>query len=149
MHGGERPKPVPAPVAAMYQEALLAHYRKPHNRRRIAKATATVVRKNPLCGDEMSVQLVIDGDHVADIAFDGRGCSIAIASASIMTQAVRGLTKADALMVADGVDAMLGGASGLLLPDALTPLRGVAPFAARHPCATMAWMALRDALATK
>ena len=129
----------------MYQDALLAHYRAPHNRRDMDSASGEGVRRNPLCGDEIRVQVALDGDRIADVAFTGQSCSITTASASIMTESVRGLATVEASGLISGVEAMLRGESAAL-PDALTPLRGVAPFPARHGCATMPWAALRDAL---
>ena len=119
-----------ATFSAMYQDALLAHYRAPHNRRTLEHPTAAGTRKNPLCGD----------------AFTGRGCSIAVASASMLTDVVRGLSAADARRVANRLDELLAGALAPDLPAALDALRGVAPFPGRHGCATMPWAALRSAL---
>lgn len=130
----------------MYQEALLAHHRAPHNRRDLADATARASHKNPVCGDEITVMLRVADGVIADAAFSGRGCSIATASASMMTDVLRGRSTADALALGEAVDRMLGGAT-VELPDALVSLRGVAPFAGRHGCARMPWQALRDALA--
>ena len=142
----------------MYQDALLAHYRAPRNRRVIDIPSAIGARKNPVCGDEITVMVSLDGDLVQDVAFTGRGCSIATASASMMTDAVRGLAVSEALALADAVDRMLhpvagnaGGSSAAPepLPEPLTPLRGVAPFPGRHGCAMLPWQALREALAGK
>lgn len=142
----------------MYQDALLAHHRAPHNRRVIDAPTASGARKNPVCGDDITVMVTLDADIVRDVAFTGRGCSISTASASMMTDAVLGLAVGDALAVADAVDRMLhpvGGSTGSTetapepLPDALTPLRGVAPFPGRHGCAMLPWQALREALTAK
>ncbi len=142
----------------MYQDGLLAHHRAPHNRRVIETPTAVGARKNPVCGDEIMVMVVLDvgvgRDIVGDVAFTGRGCSIATASASMMTDAVTGLAVSEALAVADAVDRMLH-ASGAdasaesVLPEALTPLLGVAPFPGRHGCAMLPWQALREALTAK
>lgn len=151
-----------ASIAAMYQDALLAHHRAPHNRRVIETPSAVGARKNPVCGDDITVMVSLESeagrDHVRDVAFTGRSCSIATASASMMTDAVRGLAVSDALALADAVDRMLhpdpggtGAADGTPepLPDALTPLRGVAPFPGRHGCAMLPWQALREALTAK
>lgn len=135
----------PASIAAMYQEALLAHHRAPHNKRALSDATAEASYRNPVCGDEITVQVRVVGDVIADAAFGGRGCSIATASASMMTDVVRGLRVSDTLALGDAVERMLSGGT-VELPDSLTPLRGVAPFAGRHGCARMPWQALRDAL---
>ncbi len=146
--------PFTASIAAMYQDALLAHHRAPHNRRVIEAATASGARKNPVCGDEITVMVSLDAEVVRDAAFTGRNCSIATASASMMTDAVQGLAVSQALALADAVDRMLH-ASGAdvsvetALPESLTPLRGVAPFPGRHGCAMLPWQALREALTGK
>lgn len=132
-------------LSAMYQDALLAHYRAPHNRRTMEDASGEGARRNPLCGDEIRVQVALDDDRIVDVAFTGHSCSITTASASIMTDAVHTLRTADASGMASGLEAMLQGQPAALA-DALSPLRGVAPFPARHGCATMPWAALRDAL---
>ena len=150
--------PFTASIGAMYQDALLAHYRAPHNRRVIEAPTASGVRKNPVCGDEITVMVSLQAGIVHDVAFTGRGCSISTASASMMTDVVLNLAVSDALAVADAVDRMLRqalGESGSVnaapepLPDVLTPLRGVAPFPGRHGCAMLPWQALREALAAR
>lgn len=131
----------------MYQEALLAHHRAPHNRRPLAAATGEASHRNPVCGDEITVQVQVEDGVIADVAFGGRGCSVATASASMMTDAVRGSRVHEAEALAETVERMLGGAS-VELPAPLTPLAGVAPFAGRHGCARMPWQALREALAS-
>ena len=146
--------PFTASIAAMYQDALLAHHRAPHNRRVIESPSAVGARKNPVCGDDITVMVVLDRDVLREVAFTGRSCSIATASASMMTDAVPGLAAGEALAMADAVDRMLhtSGADANAesqLPEALTPLRGVAPFPGRHGCAMLPWQALREALAAK
>jgi nitrogen fixation NifU-like protein len=141
------PATTAASIAAMYQEALLAHHRAPHNRRAMPEATGAATHRNPVCGDEIRVMVRLDGARLVDVAFTGRGCSIATASASMMTDAVKGRDGEEALAVADAVDRMLTGADEGALPASLTPLLGVAPFAGRHGCARMPWQALREALA--
>ncbi len=142
----------------MYQDALLAHHRAPHNRRVIDAPSASGERKNPVCGDEITVMVSLAGDVVQDVAFTGRGCSIATASASMMTDAVQGLATGEALAMTDAVDRMLhaldssGGraeSAAETLPELLTPLLGVAPFPGRHGCAMLPWQALREALTGK
>ncbi|WP_396216573.1 Fe-S cluster assembly sulfur transfer protein SufU [Gemmatimonas sp.] len=142
MSGG---KASSASMAAMYQEALLAHHRAPHNRRDMGDATASAAHKNPVCGDEIRVMVRLDGDELVDVSFTGRGCSIATASASMMTDATVGHSAAAALALVDQIERMLAGGE-VTLPAALEPLRGVAPFAGRHGCARMPWQALREAI---
>lgn len=136
-----------ASIAAMYQEALLAHHRAPHNRRELSDATSRASHRNPVCGDEITVMIAVRDGVVTDVSFSGRGCSIATASASMMTDAVQGLNVAAAMALGDAVERMLGGGAATELPESLAPLRGVAPFAGRHGCARMPWHALREALA--
>ena len=142
----------------MYQDALLAHHRAPHNRRVIEAPTARGERRNPVCGDDIAVMVSLSSGIVHDVGFTGRSCSIATASASMMTDAVRGLAVSGALAIADAVERMLhqagGGGAGVdaapePLPDSLTPLLGVAPFPGRHGCAMLPWQALREALTGK
>ncbi len=135
-----------AVLSAMYQDMLLAHYRRPLNRRKLDVASGTGTRSNPLCGDAISVEVFTDGEQIADVAFSGRGCSIAVASSSMMTEAVRGHTVAAARALAHLLDGMLAGDPAVELPETLRALRGVALFPGRHGCAAMPWHALRSAL---
>src|SRR6478672_3104028 len=91
-------------LSAMYQDALLAHYRAPHNRRLLAQASGEGLRRNPLCGDEIRVQVRLEGDVIADVAFTGQSCSITTASASMMTDVVGGRTVADAADLVVGLE---------------------------------------------
>jgi nitrogen fixation NifU-like protein len=138
-----------ATIAAMYQDALLAHHRAPHNRRELPDATSQAVHRNPVCGDEIRVLVVVHDGMVRDVAFQGRGCSIATASASMMTDAVAGVSVSQALALCDAVERMLQSSESVSLPESLTALRGVAPFAGRHGCARMPWHALREALSVQ
>src|SRR5881275_93248 len=79
-----------AELSALYQEMILDHYRRPRNKGTLENADASVEMKNPLCGDEIGLQVTFDGDAVRDLKFNGRGCSISQASASMMTQLVKG-----------------------------------------------------------
>ena len=135
-----------ASLGAMYQEALLAHHRAPRNKREMPGASTSAVQRNTVCGDELKVMVRLDGGRIADVSFMGQGCSIATASASLMTDAVLGMSVRDALRLVDALEAMLAGDAEVELPESLTPLRGVAPFAGRHGCARMAWSALRESL---
>ncbi|HYW32498.1 MAG TPA: SUF system NifU family Fe-S cluster assembly protein [Gemmatimonas sp.] len=145
MSGERRADGSGASLSAMYQDTLLAHHRAPHNRRELLAPTGRGARKNPLCGDEIRVDVQVRDGLVADVAFGGRGCSIATASASMLTDVVCGLSRAEALVLCSRVEEMLHGGAAEL-PAELDALRGVAPFPARHGCATMPWAALRDAL---
>lgn len=141
-----------AQIGALYQEMILDHYRKPRNKGELPGADASVPMKNPLCGDEITLHVKFEGDSIGDVKFSGRGCSISQASASMMTQLVKGkdLSDVDALrarfrdlVMGDGSaesDATLG---------SLRALGGVSKFPARVKCALLAWNALEYVLESR
>jgi nitrogen fixation NifU-like protein len=141
-----------AEIGALYQEMILDHYRRPRNKGALEKADATVEMKNPLCGDEISLQVAFEGNSVCDLRFSGRGCSISQASASMMTQLVKGKTT-------DEIDAIRKQFRELMLGNAaaaedaqlgsLRALSGVSRFPARVKCALLAWSALESALSER
>jgi len=135
----------------LYHEIILDHYRSPrHRAAELEGAQVHVHHSNPLCGDELDLRLKVDGDTVADVAYDGEGCSISMASASAMTEAVigRGLTDADDL--AEAFRLMMHGEGVKREEDLLdgVAFQGVAKFPVRVKCALLGWMALRDAIRT-
>jgi nitrogen fixation NifU-like protein len=141
-----------AELSALYQEMILDHYRRPRNKGTLENADASVEMKNPLCGDEIGLQVAFDGDSVRDLKFYGRGCSISQASASMMTQLVKGKRKDEIDAIRNQFrDLMLGAAQakddGKL--GSLRALSGVARFPARVKCALLAWNALETALAAR
>jgi nitrogen fixation protein NifU and related proteins len=139
--------PLPDPFGALYQETILTHYRRPHNRGTLDPADASATRVNPLCGETITVTVTTDDERVSAIRFDGRGCSIAQASASMMTDAVRGLDSAQIAELAGRLRTLVtGGETDPKLGD-LNALAGVARVPARVACAMLAWNALTDALA--
>ena len=135
-------------LSDLYQEVILDHGRNPRNFRTMADATATAEGLNPLCGDHYHVFLRMDGDRVGDVSFQGSGCAISKASASLMSQVLKGKSAAEAedlfqrfhKMVVEG-DATQ--AEGL---GKLAVLKGVADFPTRVKCASLAWHALHAAL---
>ncbi|HZF73518.1 MAG TPA: SUF system NifU family Fe-S cluster assembly protein [Gemmatimonadaceae bacterium] len=138
-----------AELSALYQEMILDHYRRPRNKGTLENADASVEMKNPLCGDEIGLQVTFDGDAVRDLKFNGRGCSISQASASMMTQLVKGKRAEEIESIRKKFrDLMLGnvGAGDSEL-GSLRALSGVARFPARVKCALLAWNALETALA--
>jgi nitrogen fixation NifU-like protein len=141
------PRPDSAELSALYQEMILDHYRRPRNKGTMENADASVEMKNPLCGDEIGLQVAFDGDQISDVKFSGRGCSISQASASMMTQLLKGKTRDEIEGIRNHFrDLMLG--TGVTTED-LGPLRslaGVARFPARVKCALLAWNALESAL---
>jgi nitrogen fixation NifU-like protein len=137
-----------AEIGALYQEMILDHYRRPRNKGTLENPDASVEMKNPLCGDEIALQVSFDGNGVSDLRFSGRGCSISQASASMMTQLVKGKsTKEIDEIRTQFRDLMLGQPSA---DDqklgSLRALSGVARFPARVKCALLAWNALERAL---
>lgn len=141
-----RPEPR---LAALYQELILDHYRRPRNKGVLEQPTHTIALNNPLCGDEIDLQLRMEGDVIKDVRFIGRGCSISQAAASMMTQIVKEKSLVDALALADRMSAMMRGDESAAKDKALGDLRalaGVAKFPVRVKCALLPWNALRDAV---
>ncbi len=131
----------------LYREVIMDHYRSPHHRGRVEGATGDVEMLNPTCGDEVRVSFRVEGGRLADVAFDGRGCSISMASASMMTDAVLGKTVEEARgLIAAFRELMQGGAPSAELGD-LVALQGVAKFPVRIKCATLPWTTLEKGLA--
>jgi nitrogen fixation NifU-like protein len=141
-----------ANLEALYQEVILDHNRKPRNFRVMENADRVVDGKNPLCGDEIKLFVRLDGDRVADLSFHtppGVGCAISKASASLMTTAIKGQERAEAVELFEKFHNMITGK----LPDgerekmgSLAALGGVSKFPIRVKCASLAWHALRSAL---
>jgi nitrogen fixation protein NifU and related proteins len=133
----------------LYQEIILDHYKKPRNPGRLAGAQVEVRHYNPVCGDELTLGLVLDGDRVAAIAVDAVGCSISQASASVMTELVAGRRVGQGLEVAEAFKRVLRGETGPdedVLGDAVA-FQGVAKYPVRVKCALLGWMAFTDATA--
>ena len=141
-----RPEPR---LSALYQELILDHYRRPRNKGVLEQPTHTIALNNPLCGDEIDLQLRMEGDLIKDVRFIGRGCSISQAAASMMTQIVKEKRLVDALALADRMSAMMHGDESAATDKALGDLRalaGVAKFPIRVKCALLPWNALKDAV---
>ena len=131
---------------------ILDHYRRPRNKGTLENPDAAVEMKNPLCGDEIGLQVTFDGDEIRDVKFSGRGCSISQASASMMTQLLKGKTRAEIESIRKQFRGlMLGESSAADDPQlgSLRALSGVARFPARVKCALLAWNALETALAQR
>lgn len=149
---GMSPSDRSAQVAALYQEMILDHYRRPRNKGEIADPDDTILMKNPLCGDEISVQVRYDGNSIADVGFSGRGCSISQASASMMTQLVKGKNVEEIETLRHRFREMVMGDETAATDASLGSLRalgGVSRFPARVKCALLAWNALETALAER
>jgi nitrogen fixation NifU-like protein len=131
----------------LYRDVILDHNRKPRNFGVLAPADATVEGFNPLCGDRLTVRLKMDGEQISDIRFEGQGCAISTASASLMTEAVKGKSRAEALGLFDRVHHLLtdDAASSDELGK-LAALSGVREYPARVKCASLCWHTLVSAL---
>jgi nitrogen fixation protein NifU and related proteins len=137
-------------LSDLYQEVILDHNRSPRNYGSLADANRTADGYNPLCGDRLKLYVRVDGDRIAAIAFEGSGCAISKASASLMTDAVKGLTVGEAGILFDRVHAMLTAPpdeppAGADLGK-LAVLSGVRRFPIRVKCASLAWHTLKAAL---
>lgn len=134
----------------LYQSLILDHSKSPRNYREMPGADGHAEGYNPLCGDQISVWVKLDGDRIADVSFQGQGCAISRASASLMTGAVKGKTVAEAQKLFDGFHALVT-SGGSPAPDLgkLAALGGVAEFPIRVKCASLSWHALKAALQQK
>ena len=137
------------PLTTLYQELILEHYRHPRNKGELADHTAEARVANPVCGDELSVQIRLNGERIEEIAFEGQGCSISQASMSMMTELVKGSERSEAIRLANLFTDMLHGSEGASSDRSLGDLRalqGVSKFPVRVRCALLAFDALREAL---
>lgn len=133
----------------LYKEVILDHYKSPRNKRAIPGEALLSHRNNPLCGDEITVYALVDGDTLSEVAFEGQGCSISQASASMLTEAVKGKTVREATDLVAGFRGMM---EGKVEPDEdefgdLMALKGVVKYPVRIKCAVLAWDVLQEALA--
>jgi nitrogen fixation NifU-like protein len=132
----------------LYKEVILDHYRAPRNKGKLDPHDVVLERNNPLCGDEIELFLKFDGENLSGIAFDGKGCSISQASASMMTEKVKGLSAKDAQTLAENIKSMMAGESEgdqATLGD-LVSLKGVVKYPVRVKCALLGWNTLVEAL---
>jgi nitrogen fixation NifU-like protein len=141
-----------ADLRDLYQEVILEHSKAPRNYRELAGANQHAEGYNPLCGDHFTVYLNVDGDSIRDITFQGSGCAISKASASMMTQALKGKSKAEAQRLFESFHKLVttGEANGDR-PELgkLAVFSGVSEFPVRVKCATLAWHTLQAALEGK
>jgi nitrogen fixation NifU-like protein len=133
----------------LYREVILDHNRRPRNFGELADATRVIEGVNPLCGDKMTLYVKLAAGAVSDIRFKGTGCAISVASSSLMTERVKGASVADTLVLFDKVHDMLTGAVADPPEDLekLAALAGVREYPSRVKCASLAWHALKTALA--
>jgi nitrogen fixation protein NifU and related proteins len=141
----------------LYREVILDHYRNPRNRASLDAVDAEADGVNPLCGDEIHLELAFDGDVVTDVSITGQGCSISQSSASMMSEAIKGKSRSEiaqlndrfrAMMDLDAEDATVEldpGKPGSVLGD-LEALQGVRNYPVRIKCANLPWTTLQEAL---
>ncbi len=137
----------------LYQDIILDHGRHPRNFHALPHPTHLARGYNPLCGDRVTVYLAVEGDHIADVSFEGRGCAISTAAASLMTEVLKGKTLDEARQLFAQFHASVTGGAAAELPEALQedaerlePLAGVKAYPVRVKCATLPWHAFEAAL---
>jgi len=132
----------------LYKEVILDHYRAPRNKGRLDPHDISLERNNPLCGDEIEVFLRFDGNALEGVSFEGKGCSISLASASMMTEKVGRLSAKDAAAVAESIKRMMAGEEDGDPNDLgdLVSLKGVVKYPVRIKCALLGWNTLLEAL---
>ena len=136
-------------LEALYQEVILDHNRKPRNFREMPDADHKVEGRNPLCGDEITLWLRLDGDKVGDVSFKGSGCAVSKSSASLMTSAVKGKSVEETRELFDKFHDMITGKMSdeeRAKMGSLAALGGVSKFPLRVKCASLAWHAMKSAL---
>jgi nitrogen fixation protein NifU and related proteins len=138
-------------LSDLYQEVILDHSRKPHNYHVMADATGQAEGYNPLCGDQVTVFLKVKGEIIEDVSFQGSGCAISKSSASVMTDIIRGKSKAEAQVLFEKFHHLVThtDAPALEETDKLAVFSGVSEFPTRVKCAILAWHTLRSALDQK
>ncbi len=142
-----------ADLRELYQEVILDHTKNPRNFHAMPDASVHADGNNPLCGDRVTVYLKLDGDRIVDASFQGQGCAISKSSASIMTESVKGRTRAEVEALFDRFHELITGKAGAAAdPKSLGKLavfQGVSEFPLRVKCASLAWHTLKSALEEK
>jgi nitrogen fixation NifU-like protein len=139
-----------APADDLYQTVVLEHGRHPHHKGALAGATHSARGDNPFCGDRVTIALILDGDRIADARFDGAGCAISTASASMMMSALQGRTPAEAVALCRDFEGLLAGGAGeaeVATLGELGAFAGVRRYPVRVKCARLPWQTLAAALA--
>ena len=135
------------PVEALYRDVVLDHYRSPRNRRPLEHPDGFALVDNPVCGDQVKVEVRLEGGRIAEISARSRGCSIAVAAGSVMTELTRGGTLAQATELDRATRELVAGeAPRDELDRRLLAFRGVSRFPSRRRCALLAWEALAEAI---
>ena len=136
-----------ADLRGLYQEVILDHSKRPRNFRVIDDATARADGYNPLCGDRLTLYMRMEGDKISDIAFKGSGCAISTASASILTETLKGKTRSEAESLFDAFHDLVTGKNGAGRDlGKLAVFSGVSEFPARVKCASLSWHTMKSAL---
>jgi len=149
---------VPDDLRALYQEVILDHYRKPRNFRQLDPADREARGYNPLCGDEVTIDLTFNGDTVTEVAVESQGCSISQSSASMMTEAIKGKTRSEIESLTNKFKSMMSieedtdleldpERPGSVLGD-IEALQGVRQYPVRIKCANLGWTVLAEALSS-
>ena len=138
-------------LSDLYQEVILDHNRRPRNFHAMADASHQAEGYNPLCGDRLTLYLKLQGDRITDVSFEGSGCAISKASASLMTDALKGCTVDDARALFQRFHEMVTTPPDRPVEDLgkLSALAGVREFPVRVKCASLAWHTFNAALARK
>lgn len=138
-------------LSDLYQEVILDHNRRPRNFQKLADATGSAEGFNPLCGDHITVYLKLTAGIIEDLSFQGSGCAISKASASLMTSILKGKTEQEAQSLFEGFHGLVTGEAGASSEHLgkLAVFEGVREFPSRVKCASLAWHTLRAALEKK
>lgn len=132
----------------LYKELILEHYKQPRNRGELEPPAISAEGLNPSCGDELELFLLVEEDVIKDVKFTGEGCAISQASASMMTEAIKGKTVQDVLSLSQKFKSMIQGEEPTDDLGDLKMLQGVSKLHARVKCATLSWVTLEQALET-
>jgi nitrogen fixation protein NifU and related proteins len=140
-----------ADLRGLYQEVILDHSKRPRNHRALPSANRSAQGYNPLCGDKVTIFLKLDGDRISEISFEGGGCAISTASASLLTETLKGKTRREAAELFQRFHKLVTGNAETNGSDLgkLAVFSGVSEFPVRVKCATLAWHTLNSALEGK
>jgi nitrogen fixation NifU-like protein len=138
----------PANLSTLYQQVILDHYKKPRNKGKVVNAVLKKHLHNPTCGDDLEVEVSLDADgNIDDVTWSGRGCSISMASASMMSVALIGKSLEEAQVMMTSFYALMKGEPGVYKPlGEIQALQGVSKFPVRIKCATLAWHCLEEGI---
>lgn len=139
---------IPRELAELYQETILDHARRPHHKGGLSRVDAEAEGKNPICGDEVAIQLRLDARQIEEVGFTGRGCALSQASASMLTDAIAGRSMSEVSQLIEDVEHLVRGEAATSDDlGELQSLGGVSRVPVRIRCAVLAWKVLRQALA--